>query len=78
MKDAWRILLLAHPRCTGVAFAQATTLTPTPEFTHPRNSDWLTSAGKLYGHTYGKRHVGQHAAKRRDQALDLLPAAPPS
>ncbi len=36
--------------------------------------------GKLYGHAYGKMHVGQDSAKRVEQALDLLlgAASPPA
>jgi thiol-disulfide isomerase/thioredoxin len=34
--------------------------------------------GKLYGHAYGEMHVGEDAAKRLEQALDLLLAAPPA
>jgi thiol-disulfide isomerase/thioredoxin len=32
--------------------------------------------GKLYGHANGEQHVGQDSAKRVEQALDLLLAAP--
>jgi len=34
--------------------------------------------GKLYGHAYGEMHVGEESAKRVEQALDLLLAAPAS
>jgi thiol-disulfide isomerase/thioredoxin len=43
MKDTWRILLVALIVCTSVAFPQATTPTPAPEFTHHRDSDWVNS-----------------------------------
>ena len=54
MKDIWRILHRVLTRCTGVAFARATTPTPAPEFPHDRDADALNSPGRLYGHAYGE------------------------
>jgi hypothetical protein len=54
MKDIWRILLRVLTRCTGVAFARATTSIPAPEFTQDRDADSLNCPGRLYGHAYGE------------------------
>jgi hypothetical protein len=78
MKDIWRILLRVLMRCTGVAFAQATTPTRAFEYTPPRNADGPNCPDRHYGHAYGEMHVGPDAARGLDQALDLLPAAPSS
>jgi hypothetical protein len=54
MKDIWRILHRVLTRCTGVAFARATTPIPAPEFTHDRDADSRNSPGRPYGHAYGE------------------------
>lgn len=54
MKDIWRIPHRVLTRCTGVAFARATTPIPALEFTPDRDADSLNSRGRLYGHACGE------------------------